>query len=258
MSSQRHTTNPTRIQEIAKSNVGLRVDRNNAGEIDRLSLNKLDLSDLRLPASARVCLVGKARDTEKVFDAGTVASPKTIFNESLDGIDKQHPFHVRILVFDDGDKRILASCEKLSAYESEEGSLQSLLPVEPVDLGEQLWRVAASDGERPILQVSNDMDIGMLDLIKNDVRVQALVIPEAIRRSVEHLLRSLKDMDDDDSWQNRWIRYFDGLGIEMPDIQGDDEISATTADWVENTVSQVAHNLKLRSKTVSALPGDTE
>jgi hypothetical protein len=258
MSSQKHTTNPTRIQEIDKSSVSLRIDRNNSGEIERLSLNSLDLSGLQLPSDARISIIGKARDSEITFDGGTVANRRIIFDERLHGIDKRHPFHVRVLVFNESDKRILASCERLSAYESEEGSLQSLLPVEPMELGEQLWRVAIPDGERPILEVSNDVHLGMLDRIKNDPMTQALVLPEAIGRALEHLLRSSGDIDEQESWQGRWVRYLESIGVELPEIEDDASQTSATATWVTDTVRIVAQKLKLKSKALSSLPGDTE
>jgi hypothetical protein len=260
MTKQKHTTNPTGIREIPKSNVGLRIDRNAKGEIDRLTLESLDLSDIPLDAAARIAVIGKARDTERIFDAGTVENRKPIISEPLLGIDKAHPFHVRILVYDDTDKRILASCERLNPYEAEEGSLQSLLPVEPMSLGEQLWRLSAESGERPVLQVSNDIDAGMLERIRHDQIFQALILPEAIRRSLEHLLRHPSEDDDEDTWQNRWRRYLSGLGIDLPSESGDeeesdDEDASERAVWVNAAVDRIANHLKLKTKALGALYG---
>src|SRR5262249_29719960 len=109
MTSQKHTTNPTGIREIPKSNVALRIDRTNTGEIDRLTLESLDLGSFGLPANARIAVVGKARYTECFFDGGTVLNRKAIVGESLDGIDKTYPFHVRVIVYNDNDQKILAS-----------------------------------------------------------------------------------------------------------------------------------------------------
>lgn len=260
MTSQKYTTNPTGIREIPKSNVGLRIDRNLKGEIDRLTLESLDLSEASLDPDARIAVIGKARDTECFFDGGTVSNRKSIASEPLDQIDKSHPFYVRVLVYDDADKRILASCERLSVYEAEEGSLQSLLPVEPAPLGEELWRLAASDGNRPILQVNNDADLGMLDLIRHDAFVQGLVLPEAIRRTLEHLLRHPAEDDDDDDWQNRWIRYLEGLGIEIPSDLKDEEgdITVVSREWVDEAVRCIASHLKMKAKALGAVKRSDE
>jgi hypothetical protein len=259
MTNQKHTTNPTGIHEIPKSSVGLRIDRNAKGEIDLLTLESLDLTGITLDPDARIAVIGKARDTERVFDAGTIANRKPIVSETLEGINKAYPFHVRVIVFSDVDKRILASCERLSIYEAEEGSLQSLLPVEPVDLREQLWRLSTVDGDRPILQVSDDIDIGMLERIRHEPLVQALVLPEAIRRALEHLLRNPPSEDDEDKWKGRWERYLEGLGIVIPDDLDDDEdVVVTRAQWIDDAVSQIAIQLKLKTKSLAALPGEHE
>jgi hypothetical protein len=174
----------------------------------------------------------------------------------LDGIDKSHPFYVRILIYDDSDKRILASCERLSVYEAEEGALQSLLPVEPAPLGEQVWRISAGDGDRPILQVSDDPDMSMLERIRHDPYVQALVLPEAVRRALEHLLRyPAEDDEEDDSWQSRWARYLDGLGLAVPSEHSEDEgdPARLESQWIDEAVRQISANLKFRSKALASL-----
>ena len=259
MTNQKHTTNPTGIHEIPKSSVGLRIDRNAKGEIDLLTLESLDLTGIPLDTNAHITVIGKARDTERSFDAGTVGNRKPIISESLDGINKAYPFHVRVIVHNDIDKRILASCERLSIYEAEEGSLQSLLPVEPVDLGEQLWRLSTADGDRPILQVSSDPNIAMLDRIRHDALVQALVLPGAIRRALEHLLRDPPDDDDEGNWKGRWARYLEGLGIIIPDdLEDGEDIAVTRSPWIEGSVSQIATQLKFKAKALAMLPGEHE
>jgi len=251
MTTQKHTTNPTRIVTIPKSDISIGLVRNpQTKAIERMNIEKFDADSLsELPRESRIAVMAKARFSEMTFDAGTVGAISMLRDVSLNEIDKSYPLHIRIIVFDDKDKRILASCERLKIYESDEGGIKSLLPVEPVDLGEELWRLSAAEEERPILQVHSDTDVGMLEKIAHDPLCQALVLPAAIRGALGHLLASDRD-EDTDSWQSNWIRYLAALQIELPDDDEDedaDQKAQNRARWLDDAMTRITRNLGLKT-----------
>jgi hypothetical protein len=246
---QNHTTNPTGIQEIPRSSILADFHRNKAGVIESISLEKLDFGGLKLPSDAQIRVIAKARYTEEILDGGSVTLRKPIKNVSLTKLDLSSPLHLRVIVFDPADKRILASCERLNAIETDDMGSLALLPVDPVELGNQLWQVQPPDTERgPILQVNSDERFTMLEDIKSDPQVQALVLPAAIGRVLEHLLRNPPDDDDPLKWQNRWLRFLEERGITVPQIE---EGEALPEVWLTDSVDSIAAHLKLLEKAAA-------
>jgi len=256
MTTQKHTTNPTEIIAIPKSDISISLARNPSTQIvEKFSLDKFELGTIaELPRGSRVSVIAKARFSEMEFDAGTVGAMNPLKDVILADIDKDYPLHLRVVVFDDGDKRILASCENLRVYEIDEGGIKSLLPVEPVDLGERLWHLLAVNDERPMLQVHSDPAIGMLDKVSADPVCQALVLPAAIRGAVEHLLRNRPD-DDSECWQSDWLRYLASVQIELPEEEDDqtDGDSGARQKWIDETTATISKKLMLKTRAVEHL-----
>jgi hypothetical protein len=247
-----HTTNPTSIKPIDQSAIELLIDRNEKGEIDTLSVSRIDFSHLGIPNDSRITLIGKARYTEIGIDLGTIGRPTLISKASLASIDKRFPFNIRIIVSDPNSKKILASCEHISTYDVEQGELQSLLPVEPVDLGERLWLLSTPSGERPILQVSDDLSISMLLKIKNDPLVQSLVLPQAIEEALVHVIRSSEADEDPPEWAERWWRFLDRAGIERPELSDENE-QPDYSEWISMAVFEIISKMRLKSKLIASL-----
>jgi hypothetical protein len=255
MTKQRHITNPTGIKDIPKGRIAVTGHRDSNGVLEEISIDQLDLTDLDLPHDARVRLVGKARNTEQLFDLGTASKLNLLKNVKLDQIDKSYPLHLRLFVFDPQTNAILASCERLSIDATSEGTTKSLLPVEPYELGEVLWKVKTGGGDRPLLLVNDNPSIGMLQKIKTDPLVQALVLPQAIEIVLRYLVRCSGDDDDEDSWQNRWKIFLKRMGAELPDTEIDD---SEGDDKISELALQVSSNLKFATNFLRSVAEPSE
>lgn len=263
MTSQKHTTNPTGIVTLPKSEVAIGWVRNPETRIvEKFTLERLELKLLAaLPKKSRIVVIAKAKYSEMSFDAGTLGEFKPLKDVLLSDIDKGSPLHLRVIVFDPVNKKILASCENLWVYEAEEGGRKPLLPVEPTELYEQLWKLHVQGDERPVLQVNCDPALEMLEKIKSDPFCQALVLPAAIKGTLEHLLRNRgDDADGSDSWQDNWVQFLSNLHIDLPEDSEDSEEKLDPEkyrEWVDNAVTRITTSLKLKTKFAQTL-GDAK
>lgn len=245
-----HTTNPTRILDIPQTSVGVQITRNKLGELESIQVQRIDDDVLQsLPATSRVWLIAKAKFSEIEVDLGTINKLDLPKNISLGELDRTRPLHIRIFAFDPTTKRILASIERLSTYDAEEGSLQSLLPVEPVDLGERAWRLLAENDARPILQVSNDPTLGLLERLKTEPLVQALILPAALEQVFQHLQECEADGDDAEEWKRRWVRFLESIDFPLPEPSDD----GPDKEWPKLAADTACQHLKLKSRAVNSL-----
>lgn len=251
-----YTTNPTAIHSISQSSINLSVSRDGSGALSKVSLDSFKTADLSktVPPDSTITLVAQAGNTEWIELLGTLAAPVIPKEISLDTLDITRPLHLRLYVSCPSTKRILASCERLSASADDEGELHSLLPVEPVDLGEQLWRLQAENNERPILQVHIDPNVGMLDLLKNDPLVQALVLPSVLEQVFHYLHSCFVSEDDAEQWMLLWIRFLEKIGCPIPDKDGDTDDS----EWIKEATLRASFHLKLKTRYVSSKPSEAE
>ncbi len=252
-----HRTNPTRIQRIDKSAVGISLARDEQAKPVSFSVNKLDLASKKLPPDARVFVTVYSDVTELRHDLGSVANLKLANNFPLASFDSASALYFRIFVREPVGYKLLASCEGLQANRDGEDdqSLRPLLWIEYEDLGEQLWQVRLANGSRPILVLNDKHPLDLRAKIEaRDPFVRAFIIPQAIEQTLIYLTLNDPPDDDDTHWQNEWIRSLAHYGAaEPPEKIESIEDMQRVFDWARAAAHKYATTMRLGAIAANAM-----
>ncbi len=234
MKFQSHTTNPTGIKRIDRSDIDISVSYIE-DKRDAFILHSLEVEKHGLPKNSTLWMTVYAGFTEDRINLGTIKEPKIPFSDSLSQIDNLKPLLFRVFICEPETQKIIASCEGFAARkDTEEEGASPILPVEQGDLGERLWRLEAGEGSQPILIVNNDPGLMMINKLGKDAEphYRALIIPEAINQALEYVARTNTDAD----WKKAWISFITNLGIKSPD-ELDPETPNEIREWADDVVN---------------------
>lgn len=201
--------------------------------------------ELGVPASGSVYVEAFTSGSPFVerFAFGTVGTPETPSNAVLPewmGDSVAYNFKVVDEVGEVGRLIAIAANVSHKGEGDEEAGQQSILPVNPADLGNQVWRLTFSHG-RPWLEVNNRID-GIMETARSDRRFFALVFPAVVREILTRILvvQEFTDPDADrDDWKVQWLRW----GVHWhPDhehpAEGErDEQEDSWLAWIEEVCS---------------------
>jgi hypothetical protein len=218
-------SNPTSLQEIEKQRIELVVLIIN--ELKYFSLQKLDLSGMGLSPTHRVVCVARAGKTSQRFEMGTVAKLRQE-NIPLEDIDSSEALRFRILVHEEGEPLLLASAENLRPRDENES--ESLLPMEPADLGQLLWKLDFNT-EGPVLKF-NSAVFPNAGGVENYLPFAALVLPEAVRTIMRKIADQPDTLDDENDPLSLWGGWLDSFGLERPNGLDDDE----RLEWCDRVI----------------------
>jgi hypothetical protein len=136
-------------------------------------------------------------------------------------------FKIKVVDPDDPRKRLLAFADKIAPSEREEieSGRQSILPVEYVDLGQQIWNLRMDESLEPVLQLNSTITepVGISTLAKTPEFV-ALVYPAVIRQILSRLL--LETDESSMAADHDWLKFGSSLSTSLcPDREsfGDNE-----------------------------------
>lgn len=197
----------------------------------------VDLSDLKLPETARVYVEAYYRDSYMRFDFGTVAHIESQDDRTLSEIDNREAIYSRVKVVDPlGEHgKILADVDGIIPNSSDgHGARVAILEVKfEENLGSQAWSVELSDAATPVLIVNKRL--GSKEYVRSDDVFFSLVYPAVVR---EILIRIIVideyDYDpEDDQWRQRWLYFVCGLPeVGLPPSDDRD----AKYDWIEGAV----------------------
>jgi hypothetical protein len=255
MSLVSHVTNPTNIQKIFKSNISFEVFDDSHGQRNFI-IHELFLANLDLPGDAQVYCVPKAHDAEKPVSLGQVGNLKNIGEIlPIEGLSSNAPLKFRFLIVDYDTSMILASAENMRAKSPDEDGFDALLPVNVRDLGSLIWRMELTPDDDPLLELNKNY-LGIAEKLRTDVEYQALIIPEAVRQVLIHLVENNSDPDPE-NWVQKWIRWLSDLGFK--DIPEEDETSSKDIEeWAEKVVQKFSKKYELFERTKQKLFNDEE
>lgn len=214
---------------------------------------ELDLAGLRFPPEARVFVEAYRPYACQRFSFGTVGDPDlpstTLLDEFPPGAVPR--FRVKVVDARGAVGRLLGVLDRLVPFKP--GDVTSdripLLPVEYLDLGEQVWRLDLEDG--PVLALNRALpQIG--ELARTDAAFLALAYPAILRRVLEEVLlvEDHNDPDTDpDDWKSQWLRFALGLpGVSgRPPAGSGDAIRQEKRDWIEAAVDAFCEQRRARS-----------
>jgi len=214
----------------------------------------LRLHDYELPAEALVFVEAYRQTTWMRFPFGTVANllPPPTEQRRLAEFDSADGIRFRVKVTQAHDEHILlAAADRIPlAQPEDDAERESLLPVVPAELGDELWRVDLSDEPRLLVNKSAASD--WRQLAKSPIFV-SLVYPSVLRQVLTDILADgHRDTDDEADWRSNWLRFAARLPGMNPHPPEKDEGEEAAARWVEDAVAGFARKLALKAKFTEA------
>jgi hypothetical protein len=133
---------------------------------------------------------------------------------------------------DQGNPQLIASAEGLRPYGDTQS--ESLIPMEPADLGEQLWRLDINGDDGPVLKYNSTVFPSAAG-VENYLPFSALVLPEAVRRIMQVIAREPPRLTDEGDVLSAWAGWLDAIGAGRPPEDGDEH---EAAEWCEQVVDK--------------------
>jgi hypothetical protein len=131
---------------------------------------------------------------------------------------------------------------------------RGILPIEPRDLGEEIWQLEFKD-QNVFLLVNKDVP-DLVDRARSDPFFYATVYPAVMRRVLHKAFAEGSDIEEeDDRWPVMWLRFGKGLhsGRENPPTGSDREDEQE--DWIEDVVEAFCTKHGMKSKYLAAVLG---
>ncbi len=201
----------------------------------------LNLADYELPSDAQVHVEAYRQTTFMRFPYGTVGAPRPPGNVArrLTEFASRDSMLFRVKVTSTGDRAgvLLAEGDRIPVSDDEEqpDNRIPLLPPAPEDLGQEVWRVAISGAEGPVLLVNSRVDDWKA--VAASPLFRSLVYPAAMRHVLWHVYKveETRVMDDADDWRCRWLMFAAGLPgvVDPPLTSGDDD---EWGEWITSAV----------------------
>lgn len=218
----------------------------------------INLDDIGMLPHAAVFLEAMCAGSPVVerFDYGEVDGLRCDQEHKLQEVEGENVFFALKVV--DRTKeygRILGIAENIRperAGKKTAAGRRGILPIEPRDLAEEIWRLEFKDHD--VFLLVNDKIPGLIDRARSDPLFYAAVYPEVVRRVLTESFQEGVEIDeDDDRWPHMWLRFGKCLHPthENPPTSPDQEDERT--DWIETVVKAFCVTHGMRSKFAAAL-----
>lgn len=229
------TTNPTSLQELDAKYFSVRTQTHTNGKRS-FWLERFDFANCRLPPGLRLACVAHAGSTEEYFELGPIESPVHAVNP-INELATDRPLKFRFVVYEQGNPRLIAFADNIRAID-EAGTLgDSLVDIEPADLGGATWRLDIPEikpgADKPVLLVERQL-FPTAQAAARDPWIGVLVMPEVMRQIASAISQNSGSLDDPEVWVSAWAEYLGNLGVGDLAEDADD---TGKAQWVEDVVA---------------------
>lgn len=242
-------SNPTNLKEIDRNRVNISVSEMNGQR--SFILDRCDLEGLGLPENLKLICMAGAGPTSLRFELGTISSWSRE-SQSLNGLDRSASLRFRIMMHEEGSPRLVASVENL--HPMDDSQSESLLPMEPAELGERLWRLELRE-DGPVLQFNVSVFPNAAG-VENYFPFNAFVLPEALHQIIEEISRDPEKLNDDNDGWRAWGGWLDAIGADRPPTTEDDDSRKV---WCKDTLQIFCDRHRFASGLRTFLtPGDRE
>lgn len=244
--------NYTRRQKLTREQVRIRLLQDGQGS------RPFD-AELRLPqqlpddALVFVEAYRSSPSTRMRFDFGTVGrlSPPPLDDRRLEDFGEDLTsvlFRVKVTDVNSQRGKLLADAHRIKPIDpmQEPDRRQGILNTEWVDLEGLVWDVdvRCSSGPRLLIDKHADHEKTLPD----DLRFQALVYPQVLRRVLETVVGDLDSVGDSESWEGRWFHFAKTLpGMAAEELRPDDD-GERKMEWVESAVRRFAQYHHFRDR----------
>lgn len=231
--------NYTERSEINEKAVSITLE-NSEEKIESFTVS-LDMEDISISEGNKVFIEAYYRTEYERFELGEASeiNEETTFEIGSIGYTENIKFRVLAV---DGEGRITALARSISPAR---GRSKPLLPVDPRDLGRQIWEVRfeGEDGA-PILAINQKIP-SIKDAAKNDPKFILGVYPSVLREVLYRLIfvEEIDDTEDTDTeWHEDWLRFTEEItGNERPESLDAEEIGFPELEgWINEVVELFA------------------
>lgn len=218
-------SNPTGLKELNRSLVSISVSEISGQR--SFTLDRLDLKNTGLADTLRAVIVARAGNTSLRFEMGVVSLVSNA-SHSLEGLDRSQPLRFRVLLLESDKPKLVASIENISTRDDSQS--ESLLPMEPADLGERIWQLVIND-DGPVLQFNSRVFPSAAGA-ENYKPFGAMVLPEALRQVMGRIAEEPGCLEDESDPWSAWAGWLHAIGAERPPADGDEEEQASWCNQV--------------------------
>lgn len=223
------TNNPTDLRDIERNRIAIDVSPGHAAR--EMQVIKLDFEGLQLDPELTVICIARGGNSSQRFELGTVKNWSNS-RRSLNQIHSDHPLRFRLLVRTVDSHQLVASAENIRPFGSD--NIESLLPMEPGDLGQRVWRLDITDTDGPILRF-NQKVFPSAGGVNSFVPFSTLVLPEAVAQIFRWIVQDPVELQDETTLRGAWSTWLMALGVESP-TQDDKDDEA--GEWVNEATKR--------------------
>lgn len=233
------------LLSIDSNRVDIFLEYSPDNKIKSFSVAKLDLDGINLPPDAKIELVCETSLKEVFYPLGTPSGIQLIEHEDLSEYNLSQKPKFRVIVFVPGNPKLLAATDNLRIRNSDEDSsskgLLSAIPAD--DLGERLWKLIFSD-DGPTLNVNNNQEVNMISLLKENILVRSMILPEVIDQVLRYII--MKTEDKSRQWIQDWMDFAAQYGVDLSDTRlSEDENEALRNESIDKIVREWCQKLSL-------------
>jgi hypothetical protein len=256
--------NYTGRRKIPREKISIIWNKDN-NSVRSFSAN-INLDGFNFPSDAKVYVDAYHKTEVKRYDFGRVENIVPPSDTGLAGFAYPENLKFRILIVDKSGQHglILAHADRISP--ASDLDTKSILPVDFVDLGQQIWQVAfTGDGGSPILAINRNIP-NIETIVKSDPQFIMYVYPAVIREVLTHMIFvEGVDSPSDPSveWHSEWLdfsrRILPGEGPpEILDSREDNFESEAVRDWINKVVEEFSASRNEWQKFINRMNGERE
>jgi hypothetical protein len=247
--------NFTGRKRLASEHIEIRIKQENGASFPSFDATLEPTLTVGLDKAAKIYIEPYVVSSSMRFDFGTVGNPTAPTDTTLSQLDRTESFLFRVKVVDESGHvgRILADANGIRPKDaSDDGeNRKSLFPVEWVDLGERIWKVAFDKDTGPVLQLTTKVQ-DLPERRKNDPLLQGAIYPEAFRQVLTLLIEG-EGLDHEAPWVCNWHEFVLKLsGVDLSEDIADEDQEQLIEDAVQ--AFSRAHNFAARANKVQEVP----
>lgn len=232
-------------KDLPRKNIDLTFNRNQQDKVTSIDID-LDLEELDVPSEGKIHVEAYYRAEYERFSLGKVSEfngPKEL---ELDNVGYSESTKVRVMIT--RENHSLARLATGITPSSSPGR-DSIMPVAPRDLGQELWKVDF-DEDPPLLKINEKID-GIQGIATSDPMFIMSVYPSVMRQILNRII-FVEDIDDPEDysspWQQEWLIFArnchqDNRIPESLDSEGDEGDRYELLQWIDDAVEGFTENL---------------
>lgn len=218
----------------------------------------IDLGDLLFLPHAAVFLEATCAGSAVIerFSFGEVGDVRPPSSRRLARLEGENVFFtLKIVDCTERFGRILGIAEHIRPLKAGKQTVtgrRGILPIEPADLGQELWQLDLSGDHDAVLLVNKDAR-GLLERVRSDPFVYGIIFPEILRRVLVAAVARNVDLDDDDErWPVLWLRFGKDLHPRKETPPKSDDPEGDRDEWIEEVVESFCEKHALKDRFLAA------